>query len=513
MTFMRVLITCVIVQLGSALSNTGTLSAQCPDGSPPPCVRAKVRAALPSNSIAVLYFDNLSRDTSDAYLADGLTDELTARLGRIEGLFVLGRSVVRRHRNASGQSLGVAYLVTGSVRRSGTRLRVTVELVRTTSGVRVWGEIYDRRSNDLLDVEEDIAHQVVLAVTGQVLPRERTGLTKSREAYDHYLRGLVHLSRRLDDASSRARAVHEFETAVTIDPMFVSAYAQIGKCYAGMLERSGALTGVAADTALARGLAAASRALQLDSNSAEGWMALGALHNRKAKLDEDSLGPARALAAYRRGLALDPRNADSHNAYGVLLLYSFGDADTSRAAIERALQLDPVHPTYLQNMALVTFLARRFAESERWCDSAAAVAPRAAIVYEDRAMVRLVLGDTAGARGDAQTAARLQPDWPWPQAIMALVDLGHGDTAGARSTAERLSAEVPVPEALRGLSVAALLVALGQQEPAMDYLERVRPRVGYTLPLVLRYVYLDPLHSSPRFQRLVQEAQPPGWPL
>ena len=501
----------IVLVLGQVFS--GAVAAQCPDGSPPPCGRATVRATVPPNSVAVLYFDNLSRDTSDAYLADGLTEELTARLGHIDGLIVLGRSVVRRHQGAAARSLGVSYLVTGSVRRSGNRLRVTVELVRTATGVRVWGELYDRSSPDLVAVEEDIAQQVVLAVTGHLLPRERTSLTKSRDAYDHYLRGLVHFSRRLDDASSRLRAVHEFEAAVAIDPTFARAYARIGLCYAGMLERAGIVAGVGTDTALARGFAAADRALQLDSTIAEGWMARGALQSRKARLDDDGSGPARSLATHRRALALDPRNADAHNAYGVLLLYSFGDVHTSRGAIERALQLDPAHPTYLQNMALVTFLARRFEDAERWWDSAAAMAPRAGIVYEDRAMVRLVLGDTAGARADAQTATWLQPDWPWPKAIISLVNLGHGDTAGARSTAERLRTEVPVPDAKRGLSVAALLIALGQQEDALDYLEHVRPRVGYALPLVLRYVYLDPLRSSPRFQRLVERSQPPGGPL
>jgi TolB-like protein/Flp pilus assembly protein TadD len=504
----------------------GPAAAQCPDGSAPPCRAPTARhAPAPApNSLAVLYFDNLSPDTADAYLADGLTDELIARLGQIERLSVTSRHAVQRYRGGAapdpdvvGRELRVTYVVSGSVRRFAGNLRVTVELVRATTRVRVWGELYNRSSTDLLAIEADIAQQVAVGVAGRLLPQERGSLappTRNREAYDHYLRGLVHHSRRLDDPHAVLRALHEFEAAVALDPTFARAYARIGASYAGLLERRNVVVAgtLSPDTVLARGFAAVGRALELDSALSEAWAARGALLSRRAREAEDETGPARALEAHRRGRALDPRDADAHNAWGVLLLYSWGEADSSRGAFERALELDPGHPTYLQNLALVTFLTRRFEEARRWWDSAAAVAPRAGIVREGRAMVRLVLGDTAGARADALVALQLQPDWPWPKAILALISLGHGDSAEARAVAERLMAETPVPDAPRGLSVAAILTALGRHEEALDYLERVRPRVGYTLPLILRYVHLDPLRPSPRFQRLVERSRPSGGP-
>ncbi len=136
------------------------LSAQCPDGTPPPCAAPAARApasAPAPNSVAVLYFDNLSRDTADAYLADGLTEEITDRLGAIERLQVKSRTWVRRLQvaipgdpAALARALRVRYMVEGSVRRAGSRVRVSTRLIHATDGFRVWGNDYDATVGDLL---------------------------------------------------------------------------------------------------------------------------------------------------------------------------------------------------------------------------------------------------------------------------------------------------------------------------------------------------------------------------
>jgi len=132
------------------------LVAQCPDGAPPPCRSGRAASApAPSNTVAVLYFDNLSRDTADAYLADGLTDEITTRLGQIERLTVTSRTTMQRYRGRVGdpqtlaRTLRVAHLVNGSIRRGPGRLRVGVELVRARDGVQLWTESYDRTDGDV----------------------------------------------------------------------------------------------------------------------------------------------------------------------------------------------------------------------------------------------------------------------------------------------------------------------------------------------------------------------------
>src|SRR2546425_3209242 len=137
-----------VVLLTAALA--APVLAQCPDGSPPPCRAAqpeRATAAPPANSLAVLYFDNLSLDTAHAYLADGLTDELIVRLGEVRRLDVKSRFAVRRYRGrlindpaSIGRTLGVEYLVSGSLRPGHDRLRVTVELMRAATGARLWGD-------------------------------------------------------------------------------------------------------------------------------------------------------------------------------------------------------------------------------------------------------------------------------------------------------------------------------------------------------------------------------------
>ena len=299
-------------------------AAQCPDGSPPPC-RAAPRATAPvPNSLAVLYFDNLSGDTADAYLADGLTEEITDRLGDVEALQVKSRNAVRRFRGAAlgdlssvGGTLRVRYLVEGSVRRSGERLRVSVRLVRAENGFRVWGENYDRATGDLLALQEDIAREVTVKVAGRLAPGERAALTtrptRSPVAYDHFVKGNYYLAQRT--ARAVARAIDEYQAAVRLDPGFSRALARIAYGYALFLDWGWEYPAASADTLLARGSAAADHALELDSTSSDNWMARAYL---LAQGHPHTLTAARD--AFERAVTLDPGNAEAQHQFGSILV-------------------------------------------------------------------------------------------------------------------------------------------------------------------------------------------------
>src|SRR5256886_14200052 len=183
-------------------------AAQCPDGSPPPC-GARAAASPAANSVAVLYFDNLSPDTADAYLADGPTEEITSRLGGVQRLQIKrpSRDAARRLRDtvpdylvAVGRVLRVRYLVEGSVRRAGARVRVSVRLVKAANGFRIWGEDYDRATSDLLVLQEAIAREVATGIAGRLVPTERAALaarpTRNPEAFERFLRGNYYLTQR-----------------------------------------------------------------------------------------------------------------------------------------------------------------------------------------------------------------------------------------------------------------------------------------------------------------------------
>ena len=258
------------IWLGCSLFWSLRLSAQCPDGSPPPCRPTSHITPPPApNSVAVLYFDNLSPDTSDAYLADGITEEIASRLADIRRLQVkqASREGVRRlretapdYRIAAGRALGVRYLVEGSLRRAGSRVRVVVRLINGTNGFRTWGETYDRAAQDLLVLEDDIARQVARAVAGRLSPAEAAaiapGPSRNPEAHEHYLRGNFYLFQRT--APALRRAIDEYEAAARIDPGFGDALGRIGYAYSLCLDLN-LCRDLPHDSLLARGLAVTDR--------------------------------------------------------------------------------------------------------------------------------------------------------------------------------------------------------------------------------------------------------------
>ena len=487
------------------------LSAQCPDGSPPPCRVAARTAAPASNSVAVLYFDNLSRDTADAYLADGLTEDIIVRLGQIERLTVKSRNAVKRFRERGaedpavlGRTLGVAYLVSGSVRRAGQRLRVTVQLVRAADGLQVWGDVFDRTSGDLLSIGEENARAVAAAVAGRLLPAERSLLaarpTRQPGAYDHFLRGNFYLAQRT--ARAEAHAVEEYEAALRLDPGFGAARGRIAQVYGFFLNRGWRYPGVSAESLLARGLALADRMLRSDSTAADAWLARGSLLR--------SIDLQRAGEALRLATVFDPQNADAFTLYGATLRDLGDDAAASRALLH-ALEVDPASAITMVILAGGAFIERRYQEASRWTDSALTVDPGFHDGYALRGLSRLYLGDIAGARADAETALRIAPgEPPLEQSVLAQLEVRAGDTVAARARVDRLLTEAsdrPDLNSFYGRHIAAALVALGNHERALEVLERIRPRGG-RLGSFLRSPEFDALRTSPRFQRLVEESRP-----
>ncbi len=328
------------------LASVPPAAAQCPDGTPPPCAARSPRLPAPPapNSVAVMYLDNESRDTSDAYLADGLTEEITTKLGQIGRLAVTSNTTMRRYRSgaevepaALGRILRVAQLVSGSVRRAGHRIRVNVELLRARDGVQLWADAYDQTDADLLGIEETIARSVATAIAGRLLPGEQATLaarpTHNPEAYDHLLRGNFSIAQRTPAAGRRALA--EYQAAAALDPTFALAYGRIGLAYALFIDWGWPYPGLTEDSLLVLGSAAADRALQLDSQSTDGWMA-------RAYMDV-YLHPTTfegSLPAFERAIALDSRNAEAHHQYASILM-SMGRDSAAAEEYRRALTLDP----------------------------------------------------------------------------------------------------------------------------------------------------------------------------
>jgi len=469
--------------------------------------------APPPASVAVLYFE--TPDTATAYLADGLTEAIITSLGRVERLGVKSRNAVRRFRGTAddpatlGRVLGVAYLVSGSVGRPGRGQSpaVTVELLRASDGMHVWGGQYQGRDTALQAIPEAVARAVATTITGALRPVERTALAsrppRDPAAYDRFLRANYELAQRTPRAVRRA--IDQYESALRLDPGLTPALARVAVGYGLFLDWGWEYPGLSPEAVLSRGFDAADRALQQDSTAADAWMARGFLLSFRNP--RTFAGVSEALL---RAIALDPRNAEAHHQYGMALLW-LGRDSAAAEMYRRALALEPERPITLFNLGRVAARQTRYPEARRWADSALAIDPGADYAYVLRALAEFRLGNRAEARADAETAARLRAGFRVPgEAILALVELQAADTPAARTRIERLEREIRSvghPTITDAAWVGRALVALGESDRALELLERVRPR-GARLWFYLRAPEFDAIRSNARFGRLVAESAP-----
>ena len=505
--------------LFATLSLAAQARGQCPDGSPPPCLRPShaTSAVSSPNSVAVLYFENLGRDTSDVYIADGLTEEVTARLGQIGRLNVVSRTAIRRLRGAAtmqtaelGRALNVSYLVNGSIRRAGDKLRVTVELVRASSGGRAWGDQYDRNMADLLAIQEDIARSVATGIAGQLLPGERASIakrpTRSAEAYDHYLRGARNFD--IINPSSLGRAIGEFEAALRLDPRFTAARAFIAMAYAFSINWNWATPELPFDTLLARGLAASSQAIREDSTSSDAWLSRGVLLSFARPVTFEG-----SIEALSRAIALRPDNAFAYQWRGILER-RLGRFDAAIADFHRSAQLDPGSVQNMSDLGFLAYMRRNHREAIQWLDSALAMDSTRWQDYLYRPRALLAAGDTAAALRDARLGAQKSGGQRIALALLSNIEARSGITTGVRERLDPLvefyrgRKDIPVRD---GYEIAAALVAVGDTSRALDVLERTSPK-GAWLWSYLYFLDFDPVRDNPRFQRVFAASTPPGAP-
>lgn len=463
--------------------------------------------AIPSgadvaNSVAVLYFE--ARDTADAYLADGLTEDLTSLLGSVASVQVKSPGVVRRAQRASpgdapaiARALGVHYLLDGNVRRVGARVRVSIRLLTGATAVAAWGDVFDRTPDQMLALPSVIARAVAMRVGGPA-PSAETGAlgtlpTRSPAAYDHYLRGNFLLARRSPEGT--ARALSEYREAERLDSGFAAAIGRAAYAHAIARGNYYRLPDAPIESLPVRGLAIADRALRRDSTSSDAWMARGYLlafaHPRTME---------GSVHAFQRSIALDPKNAEAHHQYGAILSWLGRNGEANREQ-HLALALDPGRAISFSDLAAWTHV-RDTALAVALMDSAVALDPASAFLRRWRALARLWGGDVHGAREDAELANRLQPGDIIMESVLATV-LGHvGDSVRARG----LMAHWPGRN--EHWLIMAALVAVGDTAAALDRLERASP-VPY-LWTGLRRPEFDTLHGNPRYARLLAALRPAG---
>jgi serine/threonine-protein kinase len=430
------------------------------DGAPAAAAGSALR------SIAVLPFANVGGDTADAYFADGVGEELATALSKVQGLRVVARNSTFRSGGRSmdeteaGKALGVDALISGSVRRSGSQLRLTARLVRVSDGSILWSEQYANEVKDVFAVQDSVTRSIVSALqlqlagqagaatTGRPLAADRG--TSNLAAYDLYLRGQFALHRR-----HVQMAVDFFRQAIALDQNYARAYAGLSAA----LVLVPYFAEVHADSVREPAAAAARRALAIDSTLAEAHTSLGLVYMHANRWAE-------AEVEHREAIALDPTDAAAFVQYGRMLL-GIGRLEGAASAFERAESLDPfsaVAAAWVSNTATiagkteaalaagrravaldsnvapaVNALARAFLAAGRK-DSAMIIADRLPLILPwigIRGYIHAKAGDPAEARR-LLNVVRTRNTATWGAAISnSWIQFGLGDTAKALSELER----------------------------------------------------------------------------
>jgi len=309
-----------------------------------------------STSIAVLPFANISADEENEYFCDGLAEELLNALAKIDELKVAARTSAFsfKGKNAEareiGKTLNVKTVLEGSVRKSGHRIRITVQLVNAADGYHLWSERYDREMKDIFDVQDEITLAVVDALKLKLLGAKKTAVLKrytdNTEAYELYLKGLYHSKK--DTVDGWFKAIEYYEQSIAIAPDYALAYAGISYVYSRFV-----IFGIQSPRQfIARWKEVSNRALALDDALAEGHASLAAM---RFYYDRDW---ASAEREYRRAIELNSNDAAARHNFGLFLAAS-QRFDEGVSAGQRALELDPLSLLAMLHLGWTTFLANR----------------------------------------------------------------------------------------------------------------------------------------------------------
>jgi TolB-like protein/Tfp pilus assembly protein PilF len=314
------------------------------------------QAERPQKSIAVLPFDNLSRDPENAYFADGIQEEILIRLAKIADLKVISRTSTQQYQSKPGnlseiaKQLGVANILEGSVQKAGDQVRVNVQLINAQTDSHLWAESYDRKLTDIFGVESEIAKRIAESLQAKLTGREEQALaakpTNNPDAYDAYLRGLAFESRGFYSINPLREAISSFERSVQLDPNFALAWAQLSRAHARVYFNT--------DTTATRRDAAKialENAQKLQPNSPETLLSLG--YYQYWVLRDYGL----AKSTFDLVSKMLPGSSEVPFALG-LVARREGNWDESIAYLEQALALDPRN-LELMNEAAFTFMVLR----------------------------------------------------------------------------------------------------------------------------------------------------------
>ncbi len=444
-------------------------------------------------AIAVLPFENLSRDPEQEFFSDGMTDALITDLGKISALRVISRGSVMQYKARPkppadvARELDVDAIVQGAVLRAGDRVRITAQLIDPSDGRLLWSDRYERDLSDVLALQSEIASAVAGQVRASIAPEESSRLRATRrvdpKAHELYLLGRHHTYRM--NREGLTKAVDYLLEARRIDPDFALAHAGLAEAYYWSELWAGFGLG-----ALHKEMrTAAEGALALDDSLAEAHCAMAQI------LSNREWNWAAADAEFRRAIELTPSLAEAHAGYA-FYLQALGRHDDALEAAGRATALEPLSPYQLAQEGRVLYRARQYEKALQRYSRALEIDPSYPPALSRMSDVYLALGRFAEAEAYVKQLQHVSGQFEWRQTAQLYAMTGR--SREARALIDKVEAE-----SVTGSDVAWVLVALGDYDAALDRLERsVRER--QIQPFALRDPRLDPIAASPRFHAILR---------
>lgn len=460
------------------------------------CTRA---LKIPSTqSLAVLPFVNMSDDPSQEYFSDGLTEEIIADLSKLSSLHVISRTSAmvlkgsKKDMRTIGQELNVRYVLEGSVRKTGNKLRITAQLIDTTNDVHLWAEKFNGVLDEVFDIQEKVSRAIVDSLKLELTPQERARRVEkfpvNPEAHELYLGGRYHLNRTTPTEVSKA--IELFEGAISKDPRYALAYAGLANAYNYL----GWLGGVAREVyPLAKQTALT--ALEIDETLAEAHAVLG---YAATFYDWDWETAEREL---ERAITLNPNYAEGYLHYS-WYLGSQLRLEESRASIVRASELDPLSLVIHTNMA-------NYYQWNRDFDSALAQTKRVLELAPNLPLALLFSGMAYWGKEKYDEAAKgfaklVELAGPQFKGYLGYSQAKGGYIENAIATLDEMTA-LSRREPIQAFQFALVMLGLERIEEAMTFLENAfEERACAWFPYIRQESFFDPLRGHPRFRDLVR---------
>jgi serine/threonine-protein kinase len=452
---------------------------------------------IDSKSIAVLAFANLSRDPENEYFSDGISEELLNLLAKVPGIKVSARTSAFHFKGKDtpipeiARQLGVAYVVEGSVRKSGSQVRITAQLINAADGFHLWSDTFTRELKDIFAVQDEIAGLVAKNLQLKLNSAKRPASVVNPEAHALVLEGRHFWTLRTEEGF--ARAEDAFRRALIVDPNYAPAHSGLADVFAVRTWYFSQSGGAANLEPLAVAAAEAELALELDPSLASAHAALAVvsyIDHRWADSEN----------RFKQAVELNPNYAVAYH-WHAHLLAAQGKLDMALEELGRSVTLDPFSFVTLVIYASQLNFARRYGDVLAITDRALALRSTViAPLYGARASALLALG----RKEEALAAARMVKQeglwwmrwWACEEALFVLVQAGAHDEA--HELYSKWQEELEVESCLRG----PMLKAMGRFEEALPYLERT------STTLFSRFYYLpiwDDVRDDPRFQRLISK--------